>query len=214
MCNMNFILNPNYIKMNSDPTAFRASLWPPSTSSKRSASPRIPPNRLVAARRSRCRRNAGVKFRVMGVCKVFIAADLDENWTTWTKISHRRKSDKENKAWCGQHADYMFFLMLHVTYKNLNSMCHPFLLHAGFFINLCVLGKLCLDHAFPSPSCCAQGLALSQLPTVSQGWGNPPKNRQMNTDLLIIIHNMGGEVSHHYRSRSPTLTQRLMIHFP
>ena len=103
--------------------------------------------------------------------------------------------------------------MLHVTYKNLNLCVTLFCCMPGIHQPLC-FGEVVSWHAFPSPSCCAQGLALSQLPTVSQGLGNPPKNRQMNTNLLIIIHNMGGEVSHHYRSRSPTLTQRLMIHFP
>lgn len=147
MCNMNFILNPNYIKMNSDPTAFRASLWPPSTSSKRSASPRIPPNRLVAARRSRCRRNAGVKFRVMGVCKVFIAADemktvqLGLREATGVKVIKRMRLGVDD-------------MQLHVFF---NVACNlprtwiyvsPFFVACRVFIDLCVLGKLCLDTHF------------------------------------------------------------------
>ena len=90
----------------------------------------------------------------------------------------------------------------------------PFFVACRVFHQPLCFGEVVSWHAFPSPSCCAQGLALSQLPTVSQGLGNPAKNRQMNTNLLIIIHNMGGEVSHHYRSRSPTLTQRIDDTFP
>ena len=104
--------------------------------------------------------------------------------------------------------------MLHVTYKNLNLCVTLFCCMPGISSTFVFWGSCVLTRISSSPSCCAQGLALSQLPTVSQGLGNPPKNRQMNTNLLIIIHNMGGEVSHHYRSRSPTLTQRIDDTFP
>lgn len=77
----------------------------------------------------------------------FSSRRTDENCTTWIKISHGVKVIKRMRLGVDNMKLHVF-LNVACNLQEPEFMCHPFLLHAGFLINLCVLGKLCLDTHF------------------------------------------------------------------